>query len=47
MRTLEKIRGNYGDDVEVVMADNIPIVQPIFSDKYPHGKRVIITDESS
>ena len=42
---LEKIAKEYGDDTKVVMADNIPVVSPIFSRKYQDGKNVIITDE--
>lgn len=40
---LEEIRKKYGDDKEVVMADSIPVVDPIFSDKY-YGGSVVITD---
>ncbi len=42
---LEKIAKEYGDDAEVIMADNIPVVSPVFSIEYPNGKNVVITDK--
>ena len=42
---LEKMAKEYGDDAKVIMADNIPVVNPVFSKEYPDGKNVIITDE--
>lgn len=41
---LQRIEKDNGGDVKVVMADNIPVMAPVFSDKY-HGKKVIITDQ--
>lgn len=41
---LKKIEKEQGEDLEVIMADNIPVVEPVFSDKY-YGKKVVITDE--
>lgn len=38
---IEKKKG----DIEVIMADNAPVVNVIFSKKYPSRKSVIITDE--
>ena len=45
LEKLEDIKEKYGDKIEVVMADNIPVVEPIFSAEYPNGKNVIITDK--
>ena len=45
IQKLEKIAKKHGNDTKVVMADNIPVVNPIFSEKYPDKKNVIITDE--
>lgn len=42
---LEKIKEKQGGNLEVIMADNIPVVEPVFSDKY-YGKKVVITDEN-
>ena len=45
IQKLEKIAEEHGDDTKVIMADNIPVVNPVFSKKYPDGKNVVITDE--
>lgn len=45
IKKLEEIKNGKGENIEVVMADNIPVVEPIFSDQY-HGKKVIITDQN-
>lgn len=46
IRKLKIIAKNKGDDLEVIMADNIDVVSPKFSDKYPRSKScVIITDQ--
>ncbi|NCF75546.1 MAG: hypothetical protein GWO87_03625 [Xanthomonadaceae bacterium] len=42
---LEKIAKEYGDSSEVIMADNIPVVSPVFSREYPDKKNVVITDQ--
>lgn len=42
---LEIIAKKHGDDAKVIMADNIPVVNPVFSKEYPNGKNVIITDQ--
>ena len=43
---LERIAEKKGDDVKVVMADNIPVVNPVFLEKnYFDEKVVVITDE--
>lgn len=45
IKSLEKIRDKHEKDLEVIMADYIPVVEPVFSsDKYL-GNRVVITDE--
>ena len=45
IQKLEKIAKKHGDDAKVVMADNIPVVNPVFSEKYPDKKNVVITDK--
>lgn len=42
---LRNIEKEQGENLEVIMADNIPVVEPIFSDKY-YGKKVVITDQN-
>jgi argonaute-like protein implicated in RNA metabolism and viral defense len=42
---LKKIGKEYGEDLEVIMADNNSIVEPVFSNEY-YGKKVVITDEA-
>ncbi|KKW20251.1 MAG: hypothetical protein UY64_C0055G0006 [Parcubacteria group bacterium GW2011_GWA1_51_12] len=42
---LKQIKKEHGENLEVVMADNIPTVEPIFSDKYLNVKKVVITDQ--
>ncbi len=43
---LEKLAIEHGDNIEVVMADNIPVVDPVFFKNYPNKKKIIITDKS-
>ncbi len=45
IKKLERIAKKHGDDSEVIMADNISVVDPVFSKKYSNGKSVVITDE--
>ena len=49
IKKLQEIRRKHGEDVEVIMADYIPVVEPVFlSDKYfgdKLGNKVVITDE--
>lgn len=45
IKELEKISKEYGEDMEVIMADGIPAVEPVFSDGYYDGKNVVITDQ--
>ena len=42
---LEKIAKEYGDDAKVIMADNVPVISPVFSKEYPNKKNVVITDQ--
>ena len=45
IKNLERIKNRYGDDLEVTMADYIPVPKPVFlSNKY-FGKKVVITDK--
>lgn len=30
IQKLEKLLGKYGDNTEVIMADNMPVVDPVF-----------------
>jgi len=45
IKKLKNIAEEHGDDAEVIMADEIPVVEPVFSDKYSAGKNIVITDE--
>jgi len=45
IKKLKNIVKKYGDDAEVIMADNISVVNPVFSRKYPNRKNVVITDK--
>jgi len=42
---LEKIQEKRGGNLQVIMADDIPVIRPIFSDKY-RGRKVVITDQT-
>ncbi|EKE15509.1 MAG: hypothetical protein ACD_11C00147G0003 [uncultured bacterium] len=45
IKKLQEIRRKYGENAEVIMADYIPVVEPIFlSDEYL-GDKIVITDE--
>jgi len=41
---LEEIKREQGENLQVIMADDIPIVVPVFSDEYG-DKKVVITDQ--
>ena len=45
IQKLEKISNKYGNDTEVILADNVSISNSVFSKKYPSGKSVVITDK--
>lgn len=42
---LEKIAKKYGTDIEVKMADGIPIVNPVYLMDFINKKAVVITDQ--
>ncbi|MDP3725029.1 MAG: hypothetical protein Q8R20_00995 [Nanoarchaeota archaeon] len=45
IKKLQEIKEKYGDNAEVIMADYIPVVDPVFlSDKNMEDK-VVITDQ--
>lgn len=44
IRKLKKIESERGGDIEVVMADFISVVSPVFMNS-SRGKKVIITDQ--
>jgi len=41
---LKDIAEENGDSIDVIMADNIPVVNPVFTKEY-FGKKVVITDK--
>lgn len=41
---LKFLQKKHGDSIDVIMADNIPVVRPVFSGKYPQPS-VVITDQ--
>lgn len=43
IKKLIKISKKHGEEIDVIMADNISVVNPIFSKKY-FGKKIVITD---
>lgn len=45
IQKLKMIDEYEGGDIEVVMADDIPVVEPSFSSDY-RGRKVIITDQN-
>lgn len=45
IRKLEEIRKKYGENLDVVMADYIPVVEPIFLPDKHLGDKVVITDK--
>lgn len=42
---LEDIKKEHGENLEVIMADNIPVVNPVFTDEYFNKEKVVITDQ--
>lgn len=46
IKTLEVIEKKYGDDLEVTMADYIPVVEPRYLPDNKFGNKVIITDKN-
>ena len=45
IKKLQEIKRREGDNIEVVMADNIPVVSPVFFENFVDRKVVVITDE--
>jgi hypothetical protein len=45
IKKLQEIKNREGDNVEIIMADNIPVVGPVFLENFANRKVVIITDE--
>lgn len=45
IQKLKEIEVAQGGEIEVVMADDIPVVEPSFSNEY-RGRKVIITDQN-
>ena len=43
IKKLQNIEKEKGGEFQVVMADDIPVVNPVFSTKYS-GSKIIITD---
>ncbi|MEK7586537.1 MAG: hypothetical protein AAB453_01560 [Patescibacteria group bacterium] len=44
IKKLEKISKKYSGNLEVVMADNIAVIKPIFKKNFRGCSKVIITD---
>lgn len=45
IQSLQEIENKYGSSAEVLMADGIPVVAPIFLQDFLDSKAVIITDQ--
>lgn len=45
IKRLQEIKEEYGEDAEVVMADFIPVVEPVFLPNKGSGNSIVITDE--
>lgn len=45
IQKLDELAKKHGDDIDVVMADTIPVVAPVFKKNYPHKEKIIITDK--
>lgn len=45
IENLQTIQKEHGDNHEVVMADCVPVVRPIFSDDYNGKSRIVVTDK--
>ncbi len=44
IQRLKKIEFEHGENLEVVMADDIAVLAPVFLEEY-RGKKVVITDQ--
>jgi len=45
IKKLQKIKNKEGNNVDIIMADNIPIVSPVFLKNFVDRKVIIITDK--
>jgi len=45
IKKLQEIKKIHGNNLEVIMADDIPVISPVFSDQYDDIKKVVITDQ--
>ena len=45
IKKLEKIAKNHGAYLEVVMADSIKVVDPVYVENFRYKKVVVITDQ--
>lgn len=45
IKKLEKVAKEHGVDAEVVMADGILVVDPVYLENFPNKKIIIITDQ--
>jgi len=45
IQKLENLSKKHGDDTKVIMTDNVSVVNPIFSKRYPNKKNIVITDK--
>ena len=41
IENLEDISREHGEELEVIMADNIAVIEPVFSDQYGGKKRML------
>lgn len=46
IKKLEKIKNEFGASTEVLMADGIPVVDPVYLNDFFDSKVVIITDQN-
>ena len=45
IKKLQEIRGKYRENAEVIMADYIPVVGPVFLSDKSLGDKIVIIDE--
>lgn len=45
IQKLKKLSKKHGNDAQVIMADGISVISPVFSDKYADKKSVVVTDK--
>ncbi|MFA5386727.1 MAG: hypothetical protein WC297_03635 [Candidatus Paceibacterota bacterium] len=43
---LNEIARERGDALGVIMADDVPVISPVFSAGYPGGEKVVVTDKN-